>query len=206
MYNIQFPSSIAHSVMSGKGTQCEYIRMSSGKLVPDEIIIGLILARVKEADCVESGWLLDGFPRTHAQALALADAGILPHMFLYLDVPDSCLVERVVGRRSDPVTGRIYHMAYSPPDSEEVRARLVHRADDTVECVQPRLEAFHANMSSIVDHYKDHLVKIDGNRQPLQIWNKISDYISSFILYKVVYWFLFLFIYLFFKYFVSFFR
>eukprot|EP00636_Phaeomonas_parva_P018800 CAMPEP_0118874334 /NCGR_PEP_ID=MMETSP1163-20130328/15823_1 /TAXON_ID=124430 /ORGANISM="Phaeomonas parva, Strain CCMP2877" /LENGTH=126 /DNA_ID=CAMNT_0006809721 /DNA_START=99 /DNA_END=475 /DNA_ORIENTATION=- len=72
--------------------------MESGQLVSDEIIIGIIKDRLAETDCQTKGWLLDGFPRTRAQADALAEAGITADIFLLLDVPDSALVERVVGR------------------------------------------------------------------------------------------------------------
>ena len=70
---------------------------------------------MSESDCKTNGWLLDGFPRTPAQAQALADAGVKADCFLFLNVPDEVLVERVVGRRTDPETGKIYHMTFSPP-------------------------------------------------------------------------------------------
>jgi adenylate kinase len=84
--------------------------MDKGQLVPDDVIIGVVLARMNEDDCMLNGWLLDGFPRTAAQAVALLEAGLKCDKFIFLDVPDSALVERVVGRRSDPVTGKIYHV------------------------------------------------------------------------------------------------
>jgi adenylate kinase len=74
--------------------------MTTGALVPDTIIIGIVIARLNEPDCVERGWLLDGFPRTAAQADALQAAGIICDAFIQLDVDTSLLVERVVGRRS----------------------------------------------------------------------------------------------------------
>ena len=90
--------------------------MSQGKLVPDEVIIGAVKERLAQPDCQQKGWLLDGFPRTGAQAQALVDAGIHADTFIFLDVPDEDLIERVVGRRADPVTGKIYHMKFSPPE------------------------------------------------------------------------------------------
>lgn len=145
--------------------------MDSGKLVPDEVIIGIIRDRLQEADCKEQGWLLDGFPRTAAQAEALAEAGCSADCFLFLDVPDEILVERVVGRRTDPDTGKIYHMTFSPPpaDDEELVDRLEHRSDDTEEKVVVRLEQFHANVAAVKGSYEEIMVSIDGNRSPADV-------------------------------------
>ena len=110
--------------------------MDAGGLVPDELIIAIVIARLRAPDCAERGWLLDGFPRTRAQADALEAAGMECDVFVQLDVDPALLVERVTGRRSDPMTGKIYHLKYSPPpDDPELLARLVHRTDDTEEKV-----------------------------------------------------------------------
>merc|ERR1711937_679992 len=153
--------------------------MDSGKLVPDEVIIGIIRDRLEEADCKEQGWLLDGFPRTEAQAKALADAGVKADCFLFLDVPDEVLVERVVGRRTDPVTGKIYHMKFSPPEDDEVLNRLEQRSDDTEEKVVVRLEQFHANVEAVKGSYTEIMVTIDGNRAPGVVSAEIVETINS---------------------------
>ena len=153
--------------------------MDAGKLVPDEVIIGVVKDRLDEADCVESGWLLDGFPRTPAQAEALADAGVSADCFIFLNVPDEVLVERVVGRRTDPETGKIYHMTFSPPEDEEVLARLVQRSDDTEEKVKVRLVEFRANIDSVKGVYKDISVEVDGTKKPEEISATIVEAIDS---------------------------
>ena len=112
--------------------------MDNGKLVPDELIINVVTERLKEADCVKHGWLLDGFPRTRAQAQALNSAGMIPDAFILLSVPEEILVERVTGRRTDPVTNKIYHLKFNPPENSEVTARLVQRSDDTKEKIVSR--------------------------------------------------------------------
>mmetsp|Transcript_24974 Transcript_24974/g.38073 ORF Transcript_24974/g.38073 Transcript_24974/m.38073 type:complete len:290 (-) Transcript_24974:262-1131(-) len=140
--------------------------MDAGKLVPDEVIIGVVKDRLDESDCVESGWLLDGFPRTPAQAQALADAGVTADCFIFLNVPDEVLVERVVGRRTDPETGKIYHMTFSPPEDEEILARLEQRSDDTEEKVKVRLEQFHANVDAVKGSYTDISVEVEGTQAP----------------------------------------
>jgi adenylate kinase len=119
------------------------------------------------------------FPRTQAQAKALEEAGITADCFLFLNVPDEVLVERVVGRRTDPETGKIYHMKFSPPDDKEVLARLQQRSDDTEEKVVVRLEQFHANVDAVKDSYTDISVVIDGNRAPSDVSNDIIAAIKS---------------------------
>jgi adenylate kinase len=135
--------------------------------------------RLDASDCKDNGWLLDGFPRTQAQAAALEDAGVSADCFLFLDVPDEILVERVVGRRTDPVTGKIYHMKFSPPEDDEVLNRLEHRSDDTEEKVKVRLEQFHANVEAVKDSYTDIMVTIDGNRAPDVVSTEIMEKIES---------------------------
>jgi adenylate kinase len=104
--------------------------------VPDEVIIGVVKDRLLQPDCQTQGWLLDGFPRTKAQAEALASLGVSPSSFVLLNVPDELLVERVVGRRTDPETGKIYHLKYSPPPADVPADRLVQRSDDTEEKIK----------------------------------------------------------------------
>ncbi|KAL7500628.1 hypothetical protein ACHAWT_011260 [Skeletonema menzelii] len=153
--------------------------MDAGKLVPDEVIIGVVKDRLDESDCVESGWLLDGFPRTPAQAEALADAGVSADCFIFLNVPDDVLVERVVGRRTDPETGKIYHMTFSPPEDEEILARLEQRSDDTEEKVKVRLEQFHANVDAVKGSYTDIAVEVDGTKSPDEVSAIIMEAIDG---------------------------
>jgi adenylate kinase len=122
--------------------------------------------RLEQDDCREKGWLLDGFPRTPGQADALAEAGVSADCFLFLNVPDEILVERVVGRRTDPETGKIYHLTFSPPADTTILNRLEQRSDDTEEKVKVRLEQFHANVDAVKDSYKDIMVVINGNQAP----------------------------------------
>lgn len=141
--------------------------------------INQVKDRLDESDCSKNGWLLDGFPRTQAQAKALEEAGISADCFLFLNVPDEVLVERVVGRRTDPETGKIYHMKFSPPDDEEVLNRLEQRSDDTEEKVKVRLEQFHANVDAVKDSYTEIMVTVDGNRDPTDVSKDIFNAIES---------------------------
>ena len=137
---------------------------------------------MEEEDCKSKGWLLDGFPRTQAQAQALADAGISGDCFIMLNVPNEVLVERVVGRRTDPVTGDIYHMTFSPPTDPEVLGRLVQRSDDTEEKVKVRLEQYHANVEAVKGSYTDISVEIDGLGKPEEVFKAIEKAVTAKVL------------------------
>lgn len=140
--------------------------MKAGKLLPDDVVVGIVRERLGDEDA-KRGVLLDGFPRTVGQAEALdammTGEGIALDHVLLLEVPDDLIVERIVGRRSDPETGRIYHLRFDPPPAEVVD-RLVHRPDDTEEAVRTRLGAYHAQTSPIVPFYeaKGLVRRVDG--------------------------------------------
>ncbi len=132
--------------------------MDAGGLVPDEVIIGLVKERIKEADC-ENGFLFDGFPRTIPQADAMKDAGVDIDYVVEIDVPDSAIVERMSGRRSHPESGRTYHIKYNPPKvagKDDVTGEdLVQRDDDKEETVKKRLKVYHEQTKPLVDYYVD---------------------------------------------------
>jgi adenylate kinase len=140
--------------------------MKVGKLVPDNVVIGMILERIAKPDCAQ-GFMLDGFPRTTPQAEALDEAlraaGVTLDTVLLVEVPDELIIERVTGRRSDPVTGAIYHLKYNPPPAD-VAGRLVHRKDDTVEACTERLEKYHRETQPIIPFYEAQgiLKRVDG--------------------------------------------
>jgi adenylate kinase len=138
--------------------------MEKGALVPDELVISMVKAKLAEPEVQKKGWLLDGFPRTPAQAKAMADVGVKANVFLQLEVPDEILVERICGRRTDPVTGKIYHLKFNPPPADAaVQNRLVHRKDDTEEALRTRLVAYHDNVNGILNFYKDIGVTVNGH-------------------------------------------
>ena len=96
-----------------------------------------------------------------------------------MNVPDEVLVERVAGRRTDPVTGKIYHMKFSPPVDEEILARLEQRSDDTEEKVKVRLEQFHANVDAVKGSYTDIAIEVDGTRKPDEVSATIINAIDA---------------------------
>lgn len=131
--------------------------MDSGKLVTDEIIIGLVKERIAQEDC-KNGFLLDGFPRTVPQADALKEAGVAIDAVIEIDVPDSEIVKRMSGRRAHLASGRTYHIAYNPPKVEgkddETGEELVQRDDDKEEIVLDRLRVYHEQTRPLVDYYR----------------------------------------------------
>jgi adenylate kinase len=130
--------------------------MDSGKLVTDEIIIGLVRERITQDDC-KNGFLLDGFPRTVPQADALKVAGVAIDAVIEIDVPDSEIVKRMSGRRAHLASGRTYHVIYNPPkvdDKDDVTGEdLVQRADDKEEIVLDRLSVYHEQTQPLVAYY-----------------------------------------------------
>ena len=156
--------------------------MKAGKLVPDAVVIGMILERIAKADCA-NGFMLDGFPRTRPQAealdVAMKAAGVALDAVVLIEVPDALLEERACGRRSDPETGKIYHLKYNPPPADIV-GRLVHRKDDTVEAVTTRVQKYHSETAPIVPYYQDQgiLRRVDGVGDPDLITQRITAALS----------------------------
>ena len=130
--------------------------MDAGQLVSDDIIIGLVKERLKEADCA-NGYLFDGFPRTIAQADAMKESGVNIDYVLEIDVPDEMIVERMTGRRTHQPSGRVYHVKFNPPKVEgldDVTGEpLVQRDDDLEETVKKRLAVYHNQTEVLLGYY-----------------------------------------------------
>jgi len=139
--------------------------MDAGKLVTDEIIIGLVKDRIAEDDC-KNGFLLDGFPRTVPQADAVTEAGIELDAIIEIDVPDEEIIKRMSGRRVHQDSGRSYHLIYNPPKIEgkddETGEELIQRADDKEEIVKDRLNVYHEQTQPLVDYYQGQADKIES--------------------------------------------
>lgn len=131
--------------------------MDAGKLVTDEIIIGLVKDRIAEDDC-KNGYLLDGFPRTLAQADAVTNAGIQIDAVIEIDVADEEIVKRMSGRRAHLASGRTYHIVFNPPKVEGkddiTGEELVQRDDDKEEVVLDRLKVYHDQTEPLIGYYK----------------------------------------------------
>lgn len=131
--------------------------MDEGKLVPDELMIALVKERIAEPDC-KNGFLLDGFPRTLAQAQSLGKQGVQIDAVIALHVPDDVIVARLSGRREHSASGRTYHITDNPPRQEGIDdmtgERLTQREDDKEETIRKRLEVYHRETAPLCQYYQ----------------------------------------------------
>ena len=131
--------------------------MDAGKLVPDEVIIGVITERLQEEDCAK-GYILDGVPRTIAQAEALEKAGIAFDAVVSIEISDEEIMERMGGRRVCEACGSSYHVVAVPPKQEGIcdacGGKLVQRKDDAPETVKARLQVYHNETEPLKSFYE----------------------------------------------------
>ena len=131
--------------------------MDAGKLVPDDVIIGIIVERLAEPDC-QNGYILDGVPRTIAQAEAMEQAGIHFDKVVSLEVSDAEIEQRMTGRRTCLACGATYHVVANPPKQEGVcdncGGELTRRKDDKPETVKARLATYHAETEPLKGFYE----------------------------------------------------
>jgi adenylate kinase len=130
--------------------------MDAGKLVSDDIIIGLVKERIQEADCA-NGFLFDGFPRTIPQADAMKAAGLKLDYVIEITVDDKEIIERISGRRVHPQSGRSYHIRFNPPKvpgkDDLTGEDLVQRDDDSEETIKNRLQVYHSQTEPLLTYY-----------------------------------------------------
>ena len=144
--------------------------MEEGKLVPDEVVIGIIRERLAREDC-QNGFILDGFPRTIPQAEALDAMGVVIDKVIDLEVPDDKIVQRMSGRRVCETCGASYHQLYKKPAVEGVcdkcAGALVQRKDDHPETVKERLRVYHEQTEPLKEYYRKQgkLFIVDGQEE-----------------------------------------
>jgi adenylate kinase len=169
----------------GKKAQ-EY--MDKGQLVPDEIILDMVKERLSQPDC-QKGFILDGFPRTVAQAEALdkllEEMGKKLDFALALIVPDELLIERLTGRRTCKSCGMMYHIKYKPPKVDNkcdvCGGELYQRPDDNEETVRNRLKVYHESTAPLIEYYrkKGILREIDGSKSIEEITQQIIQILEG---------------------------
>jgi adenylate kinase len=162
--------------------------MDTGRLVPDDLVIAMILDEI--ATDPEHGFLLDGFPRTLAQAAALDEAlaglGRALTATLLVDVPDDVVTERISGRRQCP-QGHVYHVRYDPPRREGVcdndGSALVQREDDRPQTVRRRLSVYHRDTQPLVDYYarRGLLERVDGTQEAGEVFADIREAVAALL-------------------------
>lgn len=158
--------------------------MDNGKLVTDALVIALVKERIKQDDC-RNGFLLDGFPRTIPQADAMKEAGITVDFVLEFDVPDDIIVDRIIGRRVHAGSGRVYHVKYNPPKTENkddvTGEELTIRKDDQEETVRKRLVEYHQLTAPLIQYYQKEAQmsdvkynRIDGTRPVSEVSQELA--------------------------------
>lgn len=158
--------------------------INEGRLVPDDLTMQIVDDRLSQEDCA-NGYVLDGFPRTLAQAEALeallAQRDESVDVAIELHVDDDEIVRRLTARRSCPNCGQIYNLVFSPPKNDELcddcETKLIQREDDTEPIIRERLKIYHEQTESILDYYRkqDLLRVIDGAQNSQDIARKIQE-------------------------------
>jgi adenylate kinase len=167
------------------GLQVEAL-MPTGQLIGDEIVMQLLVERLAQPDCAK-GFLLDGFPRTVAQAVMLREQGVVIDTVVEIAVDPQVIVERMSGRRVHPASGRTYHIRYSPPTVEGVDdlsgEPLIQRPDDAPEVVLKRLGIYAEQISAIRAYYMEAplasrplVAHVDGSLDIKEVANRIWNF------------------------------
>jgi len=162
--------------------------MNRGELVPDEVVIGIVKERLDEPDCVK-GFLLDGFPRTVAQAgaleAALTKGGRRLDSVLDIEVGRDSLIKRLTGRRTCRACGKVYHLTFDRPRSattcDACGGELWQRDDDTEETVTKRLDVYKEQTSPLIDFYRERglLVEVDGEKNVDDVFSAVEQLLSA---------------------------
>lgn len=158
--------------------------IEAGKLVPDDVVIGIIQERLAKDDC-KAGFILDGFPRTIPQAEALEDMGVKIDKVVDIEVPDDAIKERMSGRRVCPKCGSTYHLVTKKPQKEGIcdrcGAELVQRKDDAPETVADRLSVYHEQTEPLKDFYNKRgtLAVVDGVGSVSEIAERVKTALEA---------------------------
>lgn len=159
--------------------------LSSGTLVPNDIIIEMLVQRVGERDC-EKGFLLDGFPRNLGQGQALDSANVAIDLVLYLSISEEEIVNRMSGRRVHPASGRSYHILYNPPKvdgfDDVTQEPLIQREDDAPEVIKKRLDVYYDETEPLLDFYRNknlQFIEIDAAQSLDKVTKSIRESIVN---------------------------
>ncbi len=180
-----FRANIKNGTELGKKAK---VYMDQGLLVPDELVVDLVVDRLKQEDC-KNGYILDGFPRTIPQAEAL-DAALIAigekmDYAINIEVPDDYIINRMAGRRACVSCGGTYHIVNIPTKVEGIcdvcGGALILRDDDKPETVKKRLDVYHEQTQPLVDYYqgKGILVDVDGTKDLMDLFNEIIDILQK---------------------------
>ena len=163
-------------------------KMEAGELVPDEVVCGIVVQRIDRPDC-QRGFILDGFPRTLAQAQFVDDMlqakGKGNPLIIDIKVDHDLLLKRLTGRRTCALCGEIYNIYFNPPRVEGIcdkdGGKLLQRADDSEETIRQRLVAYERQTRPLIDYYRNKglLHEVDGNRRPEAIAAELIEFLGK---------------------------
>ena len=161
---------------------------ASGRLIPDDVVIEMVRKRTSSADC-KNGYVLDGFPRTTAQAEMLEELARQQGnsiQAIFVDVPYEVLHQRLTGRRTCPICGEIYNIYFKPPLNDNrcnlhPQQELTYRSDDAPEKIRVRLETYERETAPLLDYYdrSGRLRNVDGTKSPEEIYSQIEKLITT---------------------------
>lgn len=165
--------------------------INSGNLINDELAIKLIIERINQNDC-KNGFLLDGFPRTIKQAMSIKQNNVLINFVIEFRVPDSIIIDRIVGRQIHTKSGRIYHVKFNPPKNigldDLTGDQLTTRLDDAEDIIQQRLNQYYQHTLPLSDYYQKQSQKgriryfiVDGNRSINKINQELNKIFQSYL-------------------------
>ena len=159
--------------------------LSSGTLVPNDIIVEMLVQRISEDDC-KKGFLLDGFPRNLDQGKALDSANVSIDLVLYLSISEDEIISRMSGRRVHPSSGRSYHVIHNPPQKEGfddiTGEALIQREDDAPEVIKKRLDVYFNETEPLLDFYRNKnlkFIEIDASKSLEEVTKSIRQSISN---------------------------
>ena len=159
--------------------------LSSGTLVPNDIIVEMLVQRISEDDCIK-GFLLDGFPRNIDQGKALDSANVSIDLVLYLSISEDEIINRMSGRRVHPSSGRSYHVIHNPPQKkgfDDITGEtLIQREDDAPEVIKKRLDVYFNETEPLLDFYRNKnlkFIEIDASKSLEEVTKSIRHSISN---------------------------
>ncbi|XP_063792828.1 adenylate kinase 8 isoform X2 [Pseudophryne corroboree] len=150
-----------------------------GQEIPDTLWARVIQERLSKVDCVKRGWVLEGFPQTREQGLLLQINGSSPDHVVVLDAPDIVLIERNMGKRTDPTTGEVYHTTFDWPDDSEVQRNLVVPEGISEEETGQRLLQYHRNIPGILQMFSKVLKKINADQPCMDVFSQVLTFVLS---------------------------
>ncbi|PVD22287.1 hypothetical protein C0Q70_18096 [Pomacea canaliculata] len=155
----------------------EYIKAK--KPIPTEVWVSILQERMKLFDCVKKGWVLEGFPQTRQEALALQELGIYPKHCVVLDAPDTVLIERAAGKRIDPKTGDVYHTTFDWPNATDIQARLEEGPGQSEPEMVDKLVKYHRNADGILRCYNSVIKVINADQPKADVFSHVMVFLQS---------------------------